>query len=102
MPNPGKPCEIDDVICQLQLLEKLKSVKEILGTPEFNTEFPEAVALGQRVEEKISQQTTAVKESIESCGRAYLEQAEREPLQPLSGPSEYEVSQAIAEQEEDD
>ena len=79
--EPERPkCDIDDLLCQMQVLGHLKGMQSLLGEEKFRTGFPEFEGLSERVTERISTQETTLKEALERCGLVgEIEEAVLEP-----------------------
>jgi len=58
------PCDVDDIICQVNALSHLKGLKTVLGNDRYRSEFPEL----QGLEEKIASREVSLKESLGRCG----------------------------------
>lgn len=69
MTEEEKPkCDIDDILCQVQVLGHLKGLESVLGDERFRTRFPEFEGLSQKVTDSISSQDTELKEALKRCG----------------------------------
>jgi hypothetical protein len=64
--DSGKPCDVDDVLCQMVALSHLKGLRDTLGDDRYRTEFPELEGLGQ----KIASREEALRETLGRCGMA--------------------------------
>ena len=69
-------CDVDDLLCQMQILSHLRGMKSVLGDEKFKTGFPEFEGLSERVTERISTQETSLKEALERCGLSEPEEVE--------------------------
>lgn len=67
-------CDIDDLLCQMQVLSHLKGMKGILGEEQFSSKFPELEELSEKVTERIQSQETTLKEALEKCGLSEIEE----------------------------
>ena len=61
-------CDVDDILCQLRILEHLRSLQKDLGNKKLLEEFPEFRGIDERLSSKIITQKGAVKEALERCG----------------------------------
>lgn len=61
-------CDIDDLLCQLQVMSHLQGMQSLLGSEKYQARFPEFADLGETVTERIKQQETTIKEAFENCG----------------------------------
>lgn len=66
--QPEKKCDIDDIMCQFQVLNYLGGMKNLLGTEKFQEKYPEFKGLGEVVKERMGEQRTTIKEMMERCG----------------------------------
>jgi len=67
--EPEKPrCDIDDLLCQMQVLSHLKGMKSILGEEKFKGNFPELEGLDEKLVDRIGSQETTLREALENCG----------------------------------
>lgn len=71
-------CNIDDLMCQMQALGHLKSLKEILGEEKFQSSFPELEGVAETLSEKIQNEETSLKETLERCGLGGIETPQEE------------------------
>lgn len=60
-------CNLDDLLCQMQVLSHLKGMQGLLGE-KFTDSFPEFEGLDTVVEEKIRNQEISLAEALERCG----------------------------------
>jgi len=61
-------CDIDDILCQLQVMSHLQGMERLLGSEKYQERFPEFKGLGATVTERIQQQEVTIKEVFEKCG----------------------------------
>lgn len=71
-------CNIDDIICQMQVLDHLKGIKEIVGGDKFGTSFPEFEGLDSVLAEKIITGEASLNETLKACGLSGSEEPEEE------------------------
>lgn len=76
--EPEKKCDIDDLMCQLQVMNLLGGMKSLLGSEKFKTRYPEFEGLEETIAERITEQKTTLKEVFEKCGIPAPEELEPE------------------------
>lgn len=76
--EPEKKCDIDDILCQLQVMNYLEGMKNLLGSEKFKTRYPEFEGLEGTVAERMREQETTIKEAFEKCGIPVPEKPEPE------------------------
>lgn len=80
--NPkAKPCDIDDIVCQMQALSHLKGLQNVLGDERFRARFPELEGLDERVAERIKEQDSILREALNGCGLNSISEPELETAQ---------------------
>lgn len=67
-------CDLDDLVCQMQVLGHLKGIKTVLGEEKFKTGFSEFEGLDAVLTEKITAGETTLKEALEKCGLSEVEE----------------------------
>ncbi len=79
MTEEQKPkCDIDDLMCQLQVMNLLGGMKNLLGSEKFKVRYPEFEGLEGTVSERMKEQETTIKEAFEKCGIPVPEEVEPE------------------------
>lgn len=69
MAEGEKPkCNIDDLLCQMQVLNHLEGMKNLIGTERFQIKYPDFKELGNVVRERMGEQRGTIKEIMERCG----------------------------------
>ncbi len=69
MAEEQKPkCDIDDLLCQMEVLNLLGGMKNLLGTEKFQERYPEFKGLGDVVIERMTEQRGTIKGMMERCG----------------------------------
>lgn len=61
-------CDVDDILCQLSLLDNMKALKEYLGNVSFLSEFPELSGVAEKLSAKIQTQDAILRSTIAQCG----------------------------------
>lgn len=83
-----KPCDVDDILCQLEALSHLKGLRAALGDEQFKSSFPELEGLDEKLTQKIKEQEISVGDSMAGCGLPMLSSTEL-----VSGTEEKEEEQ---------
>jgi len=77
MTEEQKPkCDIDDIMCQMEVLGHLRGMKSVLGDERFKSSFPELEGLSDTIADKIGGQESTLKEALEKCGLPGLTETE--------------------------
>ena len=71
-----KKCNVDDILCQLQVLSHLKGIQNTLGDEKFKSSYPEFQGLGDKLTDRISSARNTLGKTLESCGLPSLENIE--------------------------
>lgn len=61
-------CDLDDVVCQLNVLKTLRELKGQVGTTNFQERFPEFTGLENTVAARIKESETSLKKALTACG----------------------------------
>ena len=72
--DPGKECDVDDLMCQFGIMSHLQGMRSLLGSEKFQTRYPEFTGLEETVANRISEQEVTIKEALERCGRVLPEE----------------------------
>lgn len=70
-------CDVDDLMCQLQVQNLLGGMKNLLGTEKFKSSYPEFAGLDETVAERMREQETTIREAYERCGMSVPEEEEQ-------------------------
>ena len=62
--NTESPCDVDDLLCQMQVLSHLRGLQSALGKDRYKADFPEF----QGLDEKISSRSTELRQALGKCG----------------------------------
>ena len=73
-------CDIDDILCQFQVLNYLEGMEKLLGTEKFQESYPEFTGLEEIAKERMSEQRATIKEAMERCGMDTTEFEKEEGL----------------------
>jgi len=60
-------CDVDDILCQMELLQGLKVVQKTMGSEAFLEKFPELQGLAPRIAQEVESQEGSLRETLESC-----------------------------------
>lgn len=66
--QPKPKCDVDDILCQFQVLNLLEGMENLLGTEKFQESFPEFTGMGEIVKERMSEQRETLQETMARCG----------------------------------
>lgn len=89
--SSDKECDVDDILCQLEMLTHLKGIEKLQGSESFRERFPEFEGLGIRLSEEIVSQKSILRLAVTKCG-----QLDDLPVEQL----EQELSEEIEQEEE--
>ena len=67
-------CNVDDILCQMGVLQNLRGLQQGMGTETFLKEFPELQGMDEKLTAKIESSTLAVSEALAKCGKAVPEE----------------------------
>lgn len=70
--EPEIRCDVDDIVCQLEVLTHLKGLQSALGEERYRADFPEL----QRLDERVRGQEASLREALGKCGLPPLEENE--------------------------
>lgn len=60
-------CNMDDVLCNLNILRDVKSLKKNIGNEDFANRFPELSDLSEKLEQEIRDTTEKLKTQLSAC-----------------------------------
>ena len=75
-------CDIDDIMCQVDILKGLRIISGALGNDEFISRFPELEGLGPKITEGIQSSQIDLKETLDKCGLTEFLQEEIARVMP--------------------
>lgn len=78
MSEQRKPCNPDDVICQMEVLRHLKGLEDQLGSEAFLEKYPEAKTLQERISGEVTRQQEVVDQGMAECTEEEVPAAEAE------------------------
>ena len=64
----GSPCNPDDVVCQQEVLNRLKNLHEITQEETFTEKYPQLVGLEDTIDEAVKTQEGVVQRAVDQCG----------------------------------
>ena len=62
------PCDVDDLLCQMGVINNLRGIEGLVGDERFKQEFPEFSGLRETVTEKIRTREISLREAYRNCG----------------------------------
>lgn len=65
MTNPN-PCDVDDILCQAEELNKLKIIRSVLDD-KFKENYPSLTEFESQLDENILTKETAIREKLGGC-----------------------------------
>lgn len=68
--EPERRCDVDDILCQLEVLTHLKGLQGALGEERYRADFPEL----QGLDEKVRSQEATLREALGRCGLPSLDE----------------------------
>lgn len=63
-----KGCDVDDILCELELLQNLRGLRKSIGAERFQERFPQLNAIEPQLKEEISISQEKLKKALEQCG----------------------------------
>jgi len=60
-------CNVDDILCQLEVLRTLKELQEGLSKDWFKEKFPELEEVNTKLSESITEQNESIRQAVERC-----------------------------------
>jgi len=85
-----RPCNPEDVVCQMEVLRHLKGLREQMGNEAFLEKYPEGAALQEKLSPAIVQQEQVVQEKLAECSEESEPAAEPETPEEPAGEAEEE------------
>ena len=61
-------CDMDDVLCQMQVLAHLKGIQSTLGDERFKSTMPEMATIADSLPGRIASQEKTLRENMQNCG----------------------------------
>lgn len=74
-------CKVDDIICQLETLQALKTLERNLGKDSFLTKYPQLDGMQGLLKEEIETAQQSLKGSINACGNIDPDELPEEVLE---------------------
>jgi len=62
-------CNVDDILCQVGVLQNLRGLQKGMGNEAFLNDFPELQGLDGKLIAKIESDTESLKAAIAKCGQ---------------------------------
>jgi len=96
----SEECNVDDILCQIGVLQNLRGLQKGMGNEAFLSEFPELQGLDSKLTAKIESGTESLKAAIAKCGRITLEEASEEVVvKPLGIVSIEEAPEEVSKED---
>lgn len=67
-------CDVNDILCQLKVLQSMNDLKGAIGDEAFLSKFPELANLPEKLTAEIANQRGSLREALEKCGNIGLEE----------------------------
>ena len=74
-------CNVDDILCQLEVLKNLRELQEGLGNDWFKEKFPELLGVDIKLSETITEQNETIRQAIAKCTK--LDEVEDSGWRPI-------------------
>ena len=74
MTEERKPCDVNDIICQIETLTKMKNLRSAFQDETFQKEFPSLVELEPKLAESIKEKEIDIRGKLEGCNLPSLEE----------------------------
>lgn len=71
-----EPCDVDDILCQLETLRHLRGLQHEMGKEAFAHRFPEFIGLDARLSDEILSQEGSLDEALKRCQLSRPEETE--------------------------
>ena len=62
-------CNVDDILCQIEVLRNLRGLQAALGEKKFTDDFPELVGIDERLALKIEAKKGDIRQSLSNRHR---------------------------------
>ena len=62
----NQPCDVDDILCQAETLNKLKIIRGVLND-EFKENYPSLAEFESQLDENIREKEAAIREKLGGC-----------------------------------
>lgn len=70
----SEECNVDDILCQMGVLQNLKGLQKGMGNESFLNEFPELDGFAEKLTAKIEASTASVQAALAKCGQVAPEE----------------------------
>lgn len=68
----NRECDIDDILCQIEVLRSMRSLRSAMDNETFMKEFPELEGLDNKLLIKIQTTKGDIREALAQCGNIDL------------------------------
>lgn len=92
-------CNVDDILCQIEVLRSLKTLRQNMSAESFRNQFPELEGISEKLTENINASRANLQEALIKCGNMDLDIPE-EDSRTLSSYVEEAEMEEVTEQEE--
>ena len=70
----SEECNVDDILCQMSVLQNLKGLQNGMGNESFKNEFPELEGFDEKLAARIETSTESIQATIAKCGHVAPEE----------------------------
>lgn len=91
-------CDVDDILCQIEVLRRMRDLKSALGNELFIQHFPELESLEPKLVEQIQNAEGNIRGALAKCGNIDLEPELTEAAKEVSETEEQERGEAELEE----
>ena len=74
----SEECNVNDILCQMSVLQNLKGLQKGIGNESFKNEFPELDGFAEKLTAKIEAGTASVQAALAKCGQVISEEVPEE------------------------
>jgi len=76
-------CKVDDIICQLEMLQALKTIGRNMSKETFLAKYPQLAGLQEQLANDIETTQRELKSSINACGNLDISELPEEVLEEM-------------------
>ena len=73
-------CDVEDILCQIEVLRSMRALRSALGSFEFKTEFPELEGMEPKLLGRIETAKGDMQKALAKCGNIELGSPEMETV----------------------
>jgi len=67
MTTEKEPCNVEDVLCQMETLRHLRGLQKELGSEQFENRFPDLRGLSDRITDELLKEEGSLADALERC-----------------------------------